>query len=461
MGLTLPAADFLGELGLDEPAAGLAVGGVLLALVLWLGWRMPTLVLMIALASLALRPELLWGGPAVGYAWGLHHTLIVFGLVMNAVRYGIRIHGGWPILALIVTFALSLAFGDVHRKLTLPFMLMSFGLLALPFTFTQVALAPGSRRAYAMVIMMTPLLSVALGGLLQLSGTYEMFNLNKWTGDWYRLDGATGNAGVFATLALGGFAVALHEATRPGRPYAGPFAAINLALVILSGSRMGIFASGVFLVAYVALSEDLRALLRQHRTRAIIGVSLVVATLVVYWPTLEGRLFAGDTLRFSPGRAELWSFYWQEFLFSPVFGRGFGAGLLAAADAYPDLPLSTVHNEYLRLLVSGGVLGFVLIAGAIVMWYRHWFRVASPNDGCFMLALAPALLAYAVTDNVLFYSSALPLYAYLGMLLTWPAFVATGWPVEPASRDAGHAAFHDAESHRTAWWQQPHSPRAE
>jgi hypothetical protein len=173
VGLTFPAVDSLTPL-LAEPAVGLAVGGVLLVLVLWLVWRRPTLVLMIALASLALRPQLLWGGPEIGYAWGLHHTLIVLGLAANALRHGIRLHGGWPVAALLATFVLGLALGDLHPKLTLPFMLMSLGILVLPFTFTQVVLAPGSRRAYALVIMITPLLSVVLGVLLQLSGTYEI-----------------------------------------------------------------------------------------------------------------------------------------------------------------------------------------------------------------------------------------------------------------------------------------------
>ena len=49
-------------------------------------------------------------------------------------------------------------------------MLGSLAVLALPFAFTQVVLAPGSRRTYATLIMLTPLLSVVLAVLLDVAG---------------------------------------------------------------------------------------------------------------------------------------------------------------------------------------------------------------------------------------------------------------------------------------------------
>ena len=403
----------LSSLGGLPPAVPLAIGGALLALLAWLSWRRPTWLFLLALASLAIRPQLLWGGPPVGYEWGLHQTFFAFALLVSATRYGVHRTVPWPILALVAVFVLNPLLGNLHRDVSVALMLVSLALFALPFAFTQVILAPGSRRMLALMIAVTPLLSVALGGLLQAADLRAVFR--------YRLEGATGNAAVFGMLAFAGFAVALHEWTRPGRRYAIYLATLNLALVILSGTRMAIFASAVFAGTYAALSEALRQQLKQQRRTALAGVGLVAAILVAYWPTLIGRIFAddGETLELS-GRDELWSFYWQEFLFSPWFGRGLGAGVVAAEKWY-GFALSTPHNEYLHLLVIGGVVGFVLIAGAILLWYRQLLRVASPNDREFLLALAPALAAYAVTDNILTYSSALALYAYLGMVLTLPS----------------------------------------
>jgi hypothetical protein len=53
----------------------LVATGTIAALVLWISWRKPTLVFLIALAALAIRPQLLSGGQAIGYEWGLHQTL--------------------------------------------------------------------------------------------------------------------------------------------------------------------------------------------------------------------------------------------------------------------------------------------------------------------------------------------------------------------------------------------------
>ena len=116
------------------------------------------------------------------------------------------------------------------------------------------------------------------------------------------------------------------------------------------------------------------------------------------------------------GRQNLWPFYYQEFLLSPIVGRGLGAGFVAAADWLPGL--TAPHNEYLHVLVDGGVIGFILVAGAIVLWYRELLRLAAPGDRPCLLALIPAAAVYSITDNLSFYTSALPVYAYLGVLLT-------------------------------------------
>ena len=230
---------FLPRLGAPEPAVAVVGGGALLVLILWLSWRKPTWLLMLALASLAIRPQVLWGGPQVGWHWGLHQTLIVFALAMNALRYGVRTTINWPILALVVIFALNLLLGVLHPDVNVALMAESLALFALPFAIPQVVLAPGSRRALALVIALAPLLSVALGGLLQLAGVHAVFSYDQWTENWYRLAGAIGDPATFAALAFAGFAVALHEWTRPGRRYAIYLAIVNLALVILSGTRHG------------------------------------------------------------------------------------------------------------------------------------------------------------------------------------------------------------------------------
>jgi teichuronic acid biosynthesis protein TuaE len=375
-----------------------------------LSWRLTTGAMVVALAALALRPQLLVDGPQVGVGWGLHQSLLVLALLVNAWAHGVRRSINWPILALAAVLALNLLLGDLEPKLGLASMVEGFAILALPWTFTQVVLAPGSRHVCALVIASLPLLSVALGALLQAAGLGAFYT--------HRLEGATGNAAVFALLAFTGFAVAMHEATRPGQRWASLLAAINLALVVLSGTRMAILVSGLLLVVYVLISSSLRAQWRQRRTELLLGGAVVVAALAWYWPTLSWRLYSvkQGSLRLS-NRDQIWAFYYDQLLQSPLFGRGLGAGFAAAADRL-DVILPTPHNEYLHLLVVGGVVGFVACMVAIALWFRQLLKMAPSDDRRFLIALLPALAVYAITDNVLIYPTGLALFAYLGVLLT-------------------------------------------
>lgn len=406
--------------GAGDPVLALAIAAVLLGLAGWLIYRLPTVALLVALAALAVRPQVVTGGPTVGYVWGIHHTLLVLALLGNAARFGIRTTPNWPVFALLAVLGLNLLLGDLHPKLTLPYMLQALAMLALPFCFTQVVLAPGSRRSYALVIALTPLLSVAAGAALAALGYEAGFQgSTEWV---YRLAGATGNPAVFATVAFAGFVVAVHEATRPGRRYALYLAVLNLALVILSGTRMAMFASAIFLAVYALLSQALRAELRARRLLLLGGIGALLLTVVLYWPYFAQRVIADGEVEVGlSGRDRLWSFYFEEFLFSPLFGRGIGAGAMAGEDWYATFPLPMPHNEYLHLLVIGGAAGALLVLAGIVLWYRFLLQVASPNDREFLLALAPALAVYAITENLLVYVTALPLYAYLGVLLTAPS----------------------------------------
>ena len=80
--------------------------------------------------------------------------------------------------------------------------------------------------------------------------------------------------------------------------------------------------------------------------------------------------------------------------------------------------MPTPHNEYLHLLVVGGVVGAAACFVAIVLWSRQLWQATPAADRSFLIALLPALASYAVIDNVLIYATGLALFAYLGVLLT-------------------------------------------
>jgi O-antigen ligase len=246
---------------------------------------------------------------------------------------------------------------------------------------------------------------VAIGALIQAAGIHTMF------ADVHdRLEGATGNAGVFGALAFAGFAVALHEsAVRPkGRSWMGALASVNLVLVILSGTRTSMLASAVLLLTYVLTSEQFRERLRRSRAMVLFTAGLIGAAVTVYAPTLYSRVL--DSL----GRAGIWARFYDEFWRSPIFGRGLGSAFITRKPL--ELLYAAPHNEYLHLLVVGGALGFILCMTAIAVWYADLFRTAAPGDRKFLLSVAAALAVYALADNILVYPTALGLFVYLGVI---------------------------------------------
>jgi O-antigen ligase len=432
------------ETSLIYAAAALVLG----AGALWLSWRLPTGLLVLALAALAIRPQIYFGGPEVGVGWGLHQTLLLVALLVNAAKYGVRRTINWPILALVAVFVLNLAFSDLDPKVKPPLMVSAFGVLALPWAFTQVVLARGSRRLLALTIVSLAIFSVALGAVAALLGMQKFFGL--------RLAGMTGNAAVFALLAFTGFVVALHESTRRGRPLFGVLAAVNLAFVVLSGTRMAIFVSFLFLAVYLVASPALREQWRKRWIEMGIGAGLVLTAAWYYWPTLKWRWFEprSDNFRLS-GRDELWPFYYDQFLASPAFGRGLGSGFVGALH-WLDFAVPAPHNEYLHLFVVGGAVGGAACLVAIVLWFRQLWRTVATSDRSFLIALLPALATYAVIDNVLIYATGLALFAYLGVLLTRSA---PGSNDQSARRSKTKSASRSGERSRGEHDRRDQSPR--
>jgi O-antigen ligase len=114
------------------------------------------------------------------------------------------------------------------------------------------------------------------------------------------------------------------------------------------------------------------------------------------------------------GRDTIWAGYLQKFSGSPTFGRGLGATALVSV--YFDLP----HNDYLRLLVEGGVVGFLVYAGAVVLWGRRMIAGIDPSERAFAQAIFTALAVYALTDNLLTMPPTLMAFVYLGLMLGEP-----------------------------------------
>lgn len=196
-----------------------------------------------ALLSLAIQPTLLTGGAPLAYAWGLHQTLFALALVLHGWRFELIAPLASPVLAMALALVLSAAFGALPADLGPGAMLGAFALLALPFALSHQRLPQPSARLVEQLLPLLPLLSVAFGLLIQAGGGHAAYH-----GFGDRLEGATGNPATFAMLAFAGLVAATRGFAR-GRSSMGPAAALNLALLLMSGSRTALVASTLFLIS--------------------------------------------------------------------------------------------------------------------------------------------------------------------------------------------------------------------
>jgi hypothetical protein len=379
----------------------------------WLGRRWPTLFLAGVLTSFAIGPQWVLARDLprglLALAIPIQQLLLIAALAANAVRYGVRRQiASWPLLAVLLLLVQSRLLADLDPPLTIaPMTIAALG-LALPWSLPEVAVEPGMRARYALLIALLPCLCVALGLALHAAGLHTAYTSSTYR--WLRLHGAS-NAGWLACLALVGFAIALHEAIRTRRAGFAYLAGINVVIGVLTGGRMGVGAGVVFTIVYCLLDERIRARLRRARWSRI---GLGLATLLLLgWLVTQSYHEPEDSLDMS-GRDTIWAGYFEQFRQSPTFGHGIGATELITN--YFKLP----HNVYLRLLVEGGVVGFLLYAGALVLWARQLNARIDPSERAFVHALWLALAVYALTDNILTMPPVLMPFVYLGLMLGEP-----------------------------------------
>jgi hypothetical protein len=201
------------------PAPWIALGCAALLVVAWLALRRPTILVWIVLATFAVAPQWVLAGEVspvlLAAATPVQMLLLAAALLASGLRYGLRLDVvNWPLLAVLWLLAQSLMLANLNPAITpLAWSAATLG-FALPWCLIHVALQPGSRARYALVIALLPLLCVALGAGLDLLEAHTLFSGSKGRG--VRLRGAT-NAGWLAFLSFIGFAVALHEASRRRR----------------------------------------------------------------------------------------------------------------------------------------------------------------------------------------------------------------------------------------------------
>ena len=205
---------------------------------------------------------------------------------------------------------------------------------------------------------------------------------------------------------------AMALAPSPGwrRPVALVATSLVAAALLATGSRASILAATLALVVLLACSRTLRHATRRRRG-SVLAMLAAAATLrsfhahaieVPLLAKLSRMLHAGDVSW--RDHVALWRFAVHHMLVSPLVGGG-GAELARAwSTAQPANPMPGVHDVWLQLGASYGVIGLALwMVGAACLTVRLVRLRADGGDDVGAAALAGVLagaMVLALVENV-------------------------------------------------------------
>ncbi len=190
----------------------------------------------------------------------------------------------------------------------------------------------------------------------------------------------------------------------------GSSALLILVSIFVSLSRGAMISTALSLVLFFFLL--LKRKISQGNTTLVIGI-VVLATLAIGWFGWDQILDRFAKLKNAQGvvyetRLDFWkdsSNIIQNFKLT-------GSGLGTFAHIYPpykslidDRTLAHAHNDYIELLVEGGVISFALIAAFLITWFRKTYKAFLGRRDAFSIYLymgsltaMTAILIHSVTD---------------------------------------------------------------
>lgn len=182
------------------------------------------------------------------------------------------------------------------------------------------------------------------------------------------------------------------------------FAALCGLLVFLSGS-----ATSIVIVVTLVCVMFLQALMEKytHSTSSrVLWVCAIVIGLVMFVGSYSDALFAAlGKSEDLTGRTGLWGMLALMAREKPWFGYGYGGFWVwgGPAQAVWDVigdpeEASYAHNGYLQLLLDGGMVGLIFLAGVLIAAFRKAWAYATSTQGNWPIYFLGFLLLHNLTE---------------------------------------------------------------
>jgi teichuronic acid biosynthesis protein TuaE len=250
-----------------------------------------------------------------------------------------------------------------------------------------------------------PLFSVIAGIPLQMAGVSTVFNVES-TGV-PRLQGASIPAHL-AFLALAGLAAGLCLLALPGgdrNPRTYLWVGLNLVILTATATRggigVGVALAFVFIVHALLVSRSASS---RARKGAWVVSGIGVAAMMAAAPELIRRSMGNSyegTFNTS-GRDQAWDFFFGLASQSPATGKGLGFASIAVqmyAPPHVQKLFFAPHNEYIHLLLDGGILLLVALMATMLVLFFLAARAQRGTVSWVIATFGVGFMGYSFTDN--------------------------------------------------------------
>jgi O-antigen ligase len=395
----------------DLIGALLALGGVVLAwrhlTVAWAIWLLVAgMSLEMALTDL-IGPEAFQ--PTIAAVKGGEIGLVL----LMILRFGMAPDRFNPAFGFVWIAGTGMAMG-LYPQLTYSEMLRSLLGSVTPFLVFFCVRPAGWGPAVRTAVTFIPILSVALGTVLDLAGLRPVLV----DSGGLRLAGL-GHPAFLAGICLPAIYAGLLRWLRTGSWRTAGLLGLNLAILFLTGARAPAVYAALVVASSLILAPD-AAVPRAHRLVLVAAGVVAVPVLLVLGETYSSlRLFeilASDEAGHLSGRDLLWPAFEAAAAQAPWFGWGLGSGNLVIP---PDSQLAQLlhtwaaHNEYLRIQVEGGYIGRTLLIALFVLWTTMHTRRLPRLERVVMRLIFLAFAGHAATDNVLISTPVCVFFAFV------------------------------------------------
>jgi O-antigen ligase len=380
----------------------LLVGCVLLAVAV----TRPAVLFAVCTILLAVEPTRIFGADTI-VGKPETYKLALFALILPIVlSRGVARKKCAPLAAYIVVTILAAWLGTPLVGLTASQTAAS--LITLCIGWLVFAVNWDWRRDHRLleVLAWTPVLSVAVGVVLQTLGIYSLFGGASTP----RLEGATVAAwlGTFSLCAVVACSVLYRREQWKWAKWLG------LADVSILGGTLT--RGAVLALCVVAVPWVIRFARRQlvaKGTNGLVQLGLAVVVVIIGAALLIPGLRERDESATShtaggsgvhdesSGRLRAWAFAYEQAKVNLVFGRGLGAGPIVGRSPGSPAGFTAQHNEYVRMLLEVGIVGGVILLTAMLATMISLIRNTPRLVRADLAAAAAAFAIYAITENTL------------------------------------------------------------